>query len=636
MKLLIAFFLSAIALLAQNTGPCSRVTNSATSAQVLSAASTGRTPPCTWVAAGSGGVGNVVGPASATDSAIVLYNGTTGKLIKNSNCTVDSTGVATCLGYKSSDSSHSGAALFDGMTSGGVSIAAADVAGTAIVYVLPSTNGAGGQILSDGGVTTCPTLAAGFPTVCHLLTWTAPPSSGGSGNLPNQTVSGCGVEYTSGLNITVGLCNYSISGASYTSPIANLTFTTADPSNPRIDAVIVDNTGAASILTGTPAATPLDPAIDPSTQLALTFMLIPAMGTAPQGVVSTLLYDENVEWTCTPTTHIVCNSTNNPYHGTYDIEATAAVLGNNFTLVKPASGTVDLSTQNNLVFYIRSKAQWATGNGGANAARFLNIFWLNGAAQVGNTIVLRDGAFGFNSATTGAYQQISIPTGLFQTGSNVVTTLKVQVSGNSGSSSIGWYIDEVSLQSGFNPPAVPSTLMNFRGTWNGTTAYNVNDTVVASGIGYVALTQNTNVAVSTSGTWAKLATSGGTTNQNIRTIGASFGSFQSGATALSAAATACVPTYFAGTIQAVEIISNVPGSAIIDVQTVAHSSWTGTASASSITASDIPALSSAASYTDTTLTGWNKTITAGTDVCFVMTSPTTVAGLSITVKVSAN
>lgn len=39
------------------------------------------------------GNGNVVGPASATDTAIALYNGTTGKLIENSLVTVDPTGA---------------------------------------------------------------------------------------------------------------------------------------------------------------------------------------------------------------------------------------------------------------------------------------------------------------------------------------------------------------------------------------------------------------------------------------------------------------------------------------------------------------------------------------------------------------
>jgi len=128
---------------------------------------------------------------------------------------------------------------------------------------------------------------------------------------------------------------------------------------------------------------------------------------------------------------------------------------------------------------------------------------------------------------------------------------------------------------------------------------------------------------------------GPTTNQNIRTIGAGFGSFQSGATALAAAQTACVPTYFAGTIQAVEIIADQSGSATFDIRTVAHGSWTGTSSASSISGGTFT-MSSAARYTDTTLMGWTTSLSAGTDVCFVMTSPTTVAGLNITVKVAAN
>jgi hypothetical protein len=127
-----------------------------------------------------------------------------------------------------------------------------------------------------------------------------------------------------------------------------------------------------------------------------------------------------------------------------------------------------------------------------------------------------------------------------------------------------------------------------------------------------------------------------TTNQNIRTIGATFGSFESGATALSGSHTACVPTYFAGTIQSVEIIGDVSGSATVDVLTVAHTSWTGRASTASITAAAIPALAAAARFTDSTLTGWTTSVTADTDVCFALTSPTTVAGVAIAVKVSAN
>lgn len=44
---------------------------------------------------GSGGVGDVVGPSSATDNALVRYDTTTGKLIQNSTVTLDDTGALT-------------------------------------------------------------------------------------------------------------------------------------------------------------------------------------------------------------------------------------------------------------------------------------------------------------------------------------------------------------------------------------------------------------------------------------------------------------------------------------------------------------------------------------------------------------
>jgi hypothetical protein len=129
---------------------------------------------------------------------------------------------------------------------------------------------------------------------------------------------------------------------------------------------------------------------------------------------------------------------------------------------------------------------------------------LNGSTQVGVQVVLKDGAFGFSSSNTTGYQQISIPLSNFGTGSSLVTTLKAQVTGNGGTSSFGWYIDAVSIQSGQAPLTLPATLMNFKGTWSSTANYNLNDTVVSGGCGYAALAPNTNVAVTTTTTWASL------------------------------------------------------------------------------------------------------------------------------------
>lgn len=48
---------------------------------------------------GGGGLGDVVGPASATDNAAVRFNTTTGKLVQNSNLTIPDDAATTEVGY---------------------------------------------------------------------------------------------------------------------------------------------------------------------------------------------------------------------------------------------------------------------------------------------------------------------------------------------------------------------------------------------------------------------------------------------------------------------------------------------------------------------------------------------------------
>ncbi len=321
----------------------------------------------------------------------------------------------------------------------------------------------------------------------------------------NQVLSGCAVEWVSALIFNVGVCSYTINGVVYTtSAITAVTLSTADPSNPRVDVIIVNTSSTATKVTGTAAASPAAPTIDPTTQLALTHVNVAALATTPTGVSTVSIYEENTEWTSSVTSNFNAASTSNPYRGTKDIEATTAVLTNAVTLVKPAAGTEVLTNWNNLVFYLRSKATWPTGTG-ASAARSLLVYWLNGSTQVGGQIAIRSGTFGFDSSITSVYQEISIPISLFNTAGASVTSLKFQIGGNGGSTSIGFYIDAVSLQGGFGSPMLPTTLMNFRGTWASTAAYVPNDTVVSSnGSGYVAILASTNVALTDTTYWGSL------------------------------------------------------------------------------------------------------------------------------------
>jgi hypothetical protein len=127
---------------------------------------------------------------------------------------------------------------------------------------------------------------------------------------------------------------------------------------------------------------------------------------------------------------------------------------------------------------------------------------------------------------------------------------------------------------------------------------------------------------------------GATTNQNIREISLSF---DGGGVALSGTATRCREVSFGGTIQGAYIESDVSGTVVFDVLTALHSAYTGSASVTtSIAPSAKPTLTSAAAYTDETLTGWTTALTPKSSVCVAMSGPGTLTWATLTLKVAAN
>ena len=106
-------------------------------------------------ASGGAGTGDVVGPASATDNALVRFDQTTGKLIQNSQIIVDDsgtiTGVAALAAVTASITSANAATFrFIGASSGYVGFVAATTAGSA-TYTWPSADGSNGQFLKTNG-----------------------------------------------------------------------------------------------------------------------------------------------------------------------------------------------------------------------------------------------------------------------------------------------------------------------------------------------------------------------------------------------------------------------------------------------------------------------------------------------------
>jgi hypothetical protein len=102
---------------------------------------------------GSGSAdGDVIGPASSTDNAVVRYNGTTGKLVQNSAVTIDDSGkvsVGTNAAY--------------GATLGQFNGANAVIANTAGQFSIGTTDTAAADVGGSLGFTANTTTLAGYP-----------------------------------------------------------------------------------------------------------------------------------------------------------------------------------------------------------------------------------------------------------------------------------------------------------------------------------------------------------------------------------------------------------------------------------------------------------------------------------------
>ncbi len=220
------------------------------------------------------------------------------------------------------------------------------------------------------------------------------------------------------------------------------------------------------------------------------------------------------------------------------------------------------------------------------------------------------------------------------TGANGLTTAPTTGSGN---------VFVLSSNPILNNPVISSFINAMHGHTNAADGGQLGTSAFAANV----LTGSGTQLATAAGTWtsgnclsvgsAKDATDAGapcgsTTNQNVRTIRLSFDNEGGVVTSRSS----CETIDFAGTIQQVTLLADQAGNATVDIRTVPYASYTGVASASSITASDMPTISSALKYQDSQLSGWKTALSANTAVCFVLTNPASITHLDVDLKVLAN
>lgn len=93
---------------------------------------------------------------------------------------------------------------------------------------------------------------------------------------------------------------------------------------------------------------------------------------------------------------------------------------------------------------------------------------------------------------------------------------------------------------------------------------------------------------------------------------------------------------YACTIQSITMLADRVGSAVVDIWKTTYANYipgTHPVLGDSITASDLPTIVSAAKSTDSTLTGWTKTIAVGDILQFVVNSAATIQRLMLVLTV---
>ncbi len=115
---------------------------------------------------------------------------------------------------------------------------------------------------------------------------------------PNGILAGGYVSWSGGLSFIVTPVAGRIMRELYKIlTYKNITLTAADPTYPRIDLIVMDDTPSITFLTGIPAVNPQKPTVNPAKQIELTHVLIPAAASEPAGVSGDIIYDENIgEW----------------------------------------------------------------------------------------------------------------------------------------------------------------------------------------------------------------------------------------------------------------------------------------------------------------------------------------------------
>lgn len=253
----------------------------------------------------------------------------------------------------------------------------------------------------------------------------------------NGLIWGGGVSWVELLNFNVSAAAYYLGGTLFTTPSTAVVLDAADPDDPRIDIIIVDENETVSVIKGTPAENPQKPTIDPETQIELTEVLVPAGATQPGTISTAQIYDENTEWAGVASGVTAdFESVTSPFHGSKCVSV-GNDLSNNDSLTFTGAVAVDVTDFQNLVLYIKLKAAMSREHN-------LYASWLHNGVLVSNEVLVP-----VNKTNITSWQGLAMLLTTWSYGGSTVNGLRLRWSKTRlNTPHAGFYLDFVKLEAG--------------------------------------------------------------------------------------------------------------------------------------------------------------------------------------------
>lgn len=254
--------------------------------------------------------------------------------------------------------------------------------------------------------------------------------------------------WVSGLIFDVVANAFPVNGVTYAATSAQVTLDAADATLDRIDLIVAikpvspATIGTVGFIKGTPASPSVvvPPDYDPSEYYVIKQVTVKAAQTTPDGISTTQVYDEGVEWTVAPSENIV-ETTSDPSTGTKSLEATDNLITDNVLFTAPSQ----LSTEDIGAISFDLKLKEAAGAGSI----FIEIYLAGVRIKL---YTFSNGSNGFVQNNL-AYQNILIDKSKLNLPVQNFDKIRIRPYWASD----GYFIDNVVIHTGSGAETVPDT-----------------------------------------------------------------------------------------------------------------------------------------------------------------------------------